>query len=193
MSPRTEEQYKQIRTDRRTSILDAALHVFAEEGFHSASISKVSKAAGVSKGLMYNYFKSKEDLLHQLLDKIILKETDIMRFVNEKEFTSDSVASFLHYTVELLKEDPKHWKLYFLMSVQPEVMKILMEDHVQIHAEFNSKFMKFFEKQGHKDPVLQLQYFGAAFGGLKMSYVFDPDNFPIDKVCELIIKQFISK
>ena len=43
MSPRTTEQNKKIRVDRKAAILDAALHVFAEEGYHSASISKVSK------------------------------------------------------------------------------------------------------------------------------------------------------
>jgi AcrR family transcriptional regulator len=193
MSPRTKSQNQKIRTDRKAAILNAALSVFAEEGYHSASISKVSKAAGVSKGLMYNYFESKEDLLHQLLDEIILKETDIMRYLNEKEFTSETVASFLNYSIELLKEDPSHWKLYLLMAVQPEVMQILMEDHKEIHMEFNLKFMDFFKAQGHEDPLLQFQYFGASFGGLKMSYVFDPVNFPIDKVGELIIKQFISK
>ena len=45
--------------DRKKAILDAPLQVFADEGYHNASISKIAKAAGVSKGLMYNYFESK--------------------------------------------------------------------------------------------------------------------------------------
>ena len=60
MSPRTKQQFEEIRSDRKDQLLDAALHVFAEEGYHSASVSKIAKYAGVSKGLMYNYFHSKK-------------------------------------------------------------------------------------------------------------------------------------
>ncbi len=49
--------------ERRLQILDAALEVFAARGFKSASIKDIAEAAGISQGLMYHYFKSKEDLL----------------------------------------------------------------------------------------------------------------------------------
>lgn len=192
MSPRTPSQYEKIRTDRKAAILDAALHVFAEEGYHSASISKVSKKAGVSKGLMYNYFESKEDLLHKLLNEIIMKEAQIMKYVSQNEFTDESITALLKDTVQLLKDDPKHWKLYFLMSVQPEVMKILMEDCKDIHATVYSKYIQYFEKKGHENPLLTVQYFGATFGGIKMSFIMDPEHFPIDETTTLLINQFIK-
>jgi TetR/AcrR family transcriptional regulator len=56
MSPRTTVQNEIIREERKAQILDAALHVFAEEGYHSASVSKVARRAEISKGLMYNFF-----------------------------------------------------------------------------------------------------------------------------------------
>ena len=55
MSPRTTVQNEIIREERKAQILDAALHVFAEEGYHSASVSKVARRAEISKGLMYNF------------------------------------------------------------------------------------------------------------------------------------------
>ena len=63
MSPRTKEQFDEIRTGSKARIMQAALEVFSEEGFDKASISKIAGRAGVSKGLMYNYFKSKEELI----------------------------------------------------------------------------------------------------------------------------------
>src|SRR5574341_1408831 len=48
---------------RRTQILDAASKVFARKGFHGARISEIAKAARLSEGSIYNYFRSKEDLL----------------------------------------------------------------------------------------------------------------------------------
>ncbi len=193
MSPRTPEQFEQIRKDRKKAITEAALEVFAKEGYHNASISKVSKAAGVSKGLMYNYFESKEDLLHQLLDDLILKETRIMEYLGREKFTDESIIALLDHTADLLKSDPQRWKLYFLMSVQPDVMAILMEEHNKMRSQFYARYMDYFQRKGAEDPMLTLYHFGAVWGGVKMSFIMEPETFPIDKIKELVIKQFIKK
>src|SRR5690606_15429394 len=70
MSPRKPEDFELIRNESKTRIQVAALEVFAESGYHSASISQIAKKAGVSKGLMYNYYESKEQLLEQVVERI---------------------------------------------------------------------------------------------------------------------------
>ncbi len=57
--------------DRRQQILDAAQKVFAKKGFHGASIKDLAKAAGISPGLLYWYFKDKTDLFTSLLSERI--------------------------------------------------------------------------------------------------------------------------
>lgn len=49
-------------------ILDAALDIFVQKGFHHAKISEVARAAGVADGTIYLYFKNKEDLMASLFD-----------------------------------------------------------------------------------------------------------------------------
>jgi TetR/AcrR family transcriptional regulator, fatty acid metabolism regulator protein len=49
--------------DKSELILDAALKVFAESGFHRSQVSRIAKTAGVADGTIYLYFKSKEDIL----------------------------------------------------------------------------------------------------------------------------------
>ena len=51
-----------LREERRGQILDAALTVFTQKGFHAANVSDVAALAGVSQGTIYWYFDSKEDL-----------------------------------------------------------------------------------------------------------------------------------
>jgi len=51
---------------RPEEILDAALHVFGEQGFARTRLEDVAKRAGVSKGTLYLYFKSKEDLFREM-------------------------------------------------------------------------------------------------------------------------------
>jgi AcrR family transcriptional regulator len=49
--------------ERRTQILEAAARVFARRGFDAARVSEIARTAGLSEGSIYNYFRSKEDLL----------------------------------------------------------------------------------------------------------------------------------
>jgi AcrR family transcriptional regulator len=62
--------------DKRTTILQAALELIAEHGFHGAPMSLVAQRAGVSAGIIYHYFASKEDLIHALYHQI---EADFSR------------------------------------------------------------------------------------------------------------------
>ncbi|HEX3241999.1 MAG TPA: TetR/AcrR family transcriptional regulator [Solirubrobacterales bacterium] len=52
--------------DKRRQILDAAIRVFARQGFHSTRVSDIADEAGVAYGLVYHYFKSKEEVLNEL-------------------------------------------------------------------------------------------------------------------------------
>jgi TetR/AcrR family transcriptional regulator, fatty acid metabolism regulator protein len=64
---------------RRDRIIESALNIFAEKGFQDATISEISKAASVSDATVYEYFKSKEELLFSIPEEITehsIKETE---------------------------------------------------------------------------------------------------------------------
>jgi len=62
--------------DKRATILQAALELIAERGFHGAPMALVAQRAGVSAGIIYHYFASKEDLIHALYQHV---EADFSR------------------------------------------------------------------------------------------------------------------
>ncbi|MCB0479119.1 MAG: helix-turn-helix transcriptional regulator, partial [Crocinitomicaceae bacterium] len=81
MSPRTAVQLEENRKATEQLILKAALKVFSIHGFAGASIRAIAKEAKISDGLLYNYFKSKEDLVFAVmkssfstLDSIIVND-----------------------------------------------------------------------------------------------------------------------
>lgn len=190
--PRTPEQFQEIRSDRKKAILDAALHVFSEQGYHNASISQISKEARVSKGLMYNYFENKEELLKILISSLLDKEVESMNRLLKNKITEETMIEFMSLTTNVLKSKPKKWKLYFKMSSQPEVLKIVEDKFAESGALFSKKIMEFFQNKGCSDPVMTFTYFTTAITGLKISYIMQPETYPIDKMEELIIKQFIT-
>ncbi len=56
-------------TDRRRQILDAAVGVFARQGFHACRVSDIAREAGVAYGLVYHYFDSKDQVLNELFEE----------------------------------------------------------------------------------------------------------------------------
>jgi TetR/AcrR family transcriptional regulator, fatty acid metabolism regulator protein len=60
--------------DKRRVILDAAVHVFARQGFHACRVSDIADEAGVAYGLVYHYFESKD----QVLDTLFLERWDVL-------------------------------------------------------------------------------------------------------------------
>ena len=59
--------------DKQSAIFNTALVLLVENGFHNTPMSLIAKQAGVSAGIIYHYFESKEDLIHQLYKMIELK------------------------------------------------------------------------------------------------------------------------
>jgi TetR/AcrR family fatty acid metabolism transcriptional regulator len=57
------------RRDRRNQIVDAAISVFARSGFHRARVSDIAAEAGIAYGLVYHYFKNKEEILNTIFEE----------------------------------------------------------------------------------------------------------------------------
>jgi AcrR family transcriptional regulator len=66
--PRTPKENERIKREKKEKILAAGLRVFAERGLAAARMNDIAKAAGVSYGLVYNYFSSKEKLFVELVN-----------------------------------------------------------------------------------------------------------------------------
>ncbi len=64
----------QAAADKRRTILDAAVRVFARQGFHACRVSDIADEAGVAYGLVYHYFASKDEVL----DTLFLERWDVM-------------------------------------------------------------------------------------------------------------------
>ena len=190
MTPKTAKQFEKIRKERKMAIMDAALHVFAEDGYHLASVVKIAKKAGVSKGLMYNYFKSKEDLLKTLIFNIMDEIMDALDVQTKKGLDKAGFIHIIDATFDMVMKDPQFWRLYFSISIQPDVMPIIMAKMWERAEPIMTACTKYFEDNGHKDPVTMMRYYSAVVDGVQLHYMLDPEGFPIDKVKKLIVDQF---
>jgi len=103
---------KQAPVDKRRLILDAAVRVFAREGFHACRVSDIANEAGVAYGLVYHYFKSKDQVLDTLFlerwDFLLeaIRETDAREVPAEEKLTA--IAGFI---IESYRHDPDLMKV----------------------------------------------------------------------------------
>lgn len=104
MATQADRFQQQMIDARRTQILDAATQVFAQKGFHRATIKEIASTAGVADGTIYNYFDNKTALLLGILDR--LNETD-SRQADLAGLVSDAdpkafMAAYMRHRIEVL-------------------------------------------------------------------------------------------
>lgn len=192
MSPRSAQQFEKIRSDRREAIMDAALRVFAEESYHATSVSRIAREAGISKGLMYNYFDSKEQLLNELIVGVMDRLIKRFAMPEEGELTDNEFERFIDLSFDVLIEDPLHMKLFFSLMMQPKVTELMMEKMMQKVAPFMNLMYGYFERAGYENPMAAMRYFSSSVDGIQMHLLLDP-GYPIDDVKALLKKQFMNE
>ncbi|MDB4655368.1 TetR/AcrR family transcriptional regulator [Flavobacteriales bacterium] len=190
MAPRSEEQFAQIREERKHQILDAALHVFAQDSYHGASMSAVAKRAKISKGLIYNYFKSKEEILVSLVVDVFDEVMGQLDLNLGERLTKDSFIQVIEKSVDEVVKNPQRWKLYMSLSFQPDVTPILMAQMMPKIQPFMIAVNNYFMGKGYEDPMTMMRYYSAVLDGVQMHILMDPENFPVEKVKQMMIDQF---
>jgi TetR/AcrR family transcriptional regulator, fatty acid metabolism regulator protein len=100
--------------DKRRLILDAAVRVFARQGFHQTRVSDIADEAGVAYGLVYHYFRSKDEVLDELF---VERWSLLLAAIEEADRTSESQRDKLAAVAAFIIESYRH---------DPELMKVII-------------------------------------------------------------------
>jgi TetR/AcrR family fatty acid metabolism transcriptional regulator len=93
--------------DKRRLILDAAVRVFARKGYHTCRVGDIAEEAGVAHGLLYHYFRSKEELLETIFRETWRDVLDAVRSVEETdESARDRLAGVAKILLRAWRRDP---------------------------------------------------------------------------------------
>lgn len=98
--------------DRRRAILDAAVKVFARQGFHACRVSDIADEAGVAYGLLYHYFPSKDDVLSTLFLERWGVMLQMIREVDREQLPArEKLTAIASFIVESYRHDPDLMKV----------------------------------------------------------------------------------
>ena len=185
-----------MRETRRLQIMQTALKLFAEEGYSHCSISMLAQKAGISKGLMYNYFESKQALLGAILDHgmreiMDLFDPDHNGVIDEHEF--EDIVKKAFGTIRSHKE---HWIMFISVFLQPRVKEMVTSNTFLKYVErYLAMLVRYFENRGYENPTLEMLTFSSLIEGFAamIIYTYPSFEFPdeiVDQYEKRIIEMF---
>ena len=191
MAPKTKEQFKEIREQTKAAIKNAALDLFAHRGYASTSISQIAKGAGVSKGLMYNYFSSKEELIKEIiLDAYQITESILKEHFAPTHPAAEQLAGLVEGLTKMITENTDYWKLLTSLAFQDGILGDLEDALKQKSLSYLDVMTHLFEELGAETPKEEALLFSAALDGMMMQYMSLREEYPVEAMKAQIIKKF---
>ena len=177
MSPRPD-----VSVTRKNQILDAATAVFARLGFHNARMDDIVQESGLSKGALYWYFKSKEDIITAISQRLFTTDIEqLVGLLNAEGAVSERLQQLIRARIAGLQE----------MS---DVVAILFEFYATaLHQDGVRQFIKVYFQNFHEllvaliqqgidrgefrsvDAVAAATALDAVFEGLVVRWIIDPE------------------
>ncbi len=189
MSPRSQEQIEKIRKQSISRILEAAFQLMAKYGYEATSISQIATEAGVSKGLMYNYFDSKEDLLRALLNDAFAEADELMAKIIDED-PKVTIENMLRWFFTELRERPEHWRLITELALKIDKFDFVKEMVKGKFIEYVNFFGGLLEQIGFENPREEAQCIAGLFDGIGVQYLVIGKNYPLDKMEQFLIEKY---
>lgn len=192
---------KEIRTEaRRTQILMGAAQVFAQKGFHQATIKEIARAAGVAEGTIYNYFNNKRELLVAMIEALATSSLKALISEHPPDDSQAFLTAVLRDRFQLAQERgyllaPILAELFTDVDLRQEVynqiakpLTAYMEQYWQVHIDAG--------RIRPLDPVIVTR---ALVGAIMVNFMFkitglDPryENVSTEKMMEQLVSLFLS-
>lgn len=185
--PRTSVQYESIRQEKRKLILETALELFAENGYYGTSISHIAKKAGISKGLLYNYFESKEDVLKSIIQSGYEAAYNHLELNKEGMLVQDEFIHFIRMTFQTIQANRHFWQLYSALMFQQGILDMATNEYKEKSLVIQKLMTDFLKAMGSITPESDLLAISSLIKGASVLLITAPDFFPTDKLEATIV------
>jgi TetR/AcrR family fatty acid metabolism transcriptional regulator len=143
------------KNDKRARILDAAVKVFADRGFFTATVAEIARAAGVADGTIYLYFKSKDDLLLRLFDeKMSVLLGEARAAVAAEASAPDKLRRFIELHFALVEKNPELASVLIVeLRQSAQFLKGLEKAKLAAYLDLIAEVVKAGQEKGELDAV----------------------------------------
>jgi AcrR family transcriptional regulator len=189
--PRTAEQFETMREASKEVLIQAALELFARHGFEQTSVRMIARQAGVSLGLLYNYFESKEALLVTIFERGM---QDVLKSFQEADTGATPEAKLkrlIGSSFEILREHKAFWRVFYSLRAQPGIAEILPKEMLEWHWRIHEQLEGYLKQLKHPKPQATAWLLFAAIDGAAQHWALQQD-YPLESVLEAMTETFIN-
>jgi AcrR family transcriptional regulator len=194
MSPRSKEIAEKMRGESREAIVSASLELFAKRGYSATTTEAIARKAGVSKGLIFTHFKTKQDILLSIFDEQF--ERIMPRFLQEGDSRSakERLLGLIDAWLKLIKTDPLLARLSLHLNLDDEYRKLLRNKKTVGYFEnFIAQMTTILKEAGSDKPELDTFILMFMFDGIVANYTVAPELFPVDAIKDHLMDILMSR
>ncbi|HEX2898218.1 MAG TPA: TetR/AcrR family transcriptional regulator [Bacteroidia bacterium] len=182
-----------MRTESREKILKAAIRLFVEKGFHDTTTREITEAAGISKGLLYNYFASKEAILCGIIDDRTQNLGDVIALCKVPGDAGATLTRFIAAYCGMLRRDRDYLRFRTALVLQPGIpaaVTDLISDRV---GDLFEAICGMLAEVGIPDARMVTYGLMARLEGMGVHYLGILRNYPLDEMERKITQEYAEK
>ncbi|MBN6188172.1 TetR/AcrR family transcriptional regulator [Aneurinibacillus sp. BA2021] len=171
-------------TEKQRRILESAIALFAEKGFHASSTSEIARRAGVAEGTIFKHFKTKKELLYALIGPMFIKFAsplilkDVRTIMGEKMPAEELLLKLYRNRLKLVEENWPRLRIILQEAmIHPDIMNALLENLAKHARTLAESFVAARTATGEFRPLPVPAITRAIFSTM-IGYIFFSKAFP---------------
>jgi AcrR family transcriptional regulator len=192
MSPRTARQFEEIRETSRQKILDAAFELFAKHGYNNTSIAQVAKKASVAKGLIYNYFDKKEDLMYHIVVDGMKEAEGVVHKILKAEAGKPRLRLMLDIAFDSMSKQPEYQKLMAQIALQLDQFPALKDIVKAKYQGMMPLLAQALQDANFPEPEKEARFLGAVLDGIGLQYLVMQEAMDLETHKNDLIEKYCS-
>ena len=180
--------------DTKERLLQAALKVFATNGYHGSSVADIAKEANVSKALFYHYFNSKNDLLIIFAKKRLEEWSPLIENLETIQDPKKRIVFLIDFILSELETRSDWLRFLYMLYLSTEGIYAIEETMKKYKEPFDRLFTaerKLYKDLGYADPDDEATYLRSMLQGISLEYLLSGKNYPLNTMREKIIKRYL--
>jgi AcrR family transcriptional regulator len=171
-------------------IMRHACRLFGRHGYHRASIGMIARSAGISQGLLYNYFAGKDALVAALVDDVLADARMLLDDADYQATPSDRLPRLIHASFELVRRHRDFWRLWYGLRMQPALLGSLGSALSAWTAELRQALTRAAADAALPAPDLEAELLFALIDGAAQHYVLEPNRYPLGDIENAIVERY---
>jgi len=176
--------------NKKAKIIQAATKLFGERGFEMTSIAQVCEEAGVSKGLVFHHFKSKNELLREIFSETTARMIEMSNSSESTLLPRQQLVDLINGLFSQLQADKLFFQLNLNIMLQPGTRTVLNDLIKERSSHLLASIREIFDKIDSKNAEVMSYMFIAELDGIALDYLSVFEKYPLNKLKQHLINKY---